>query len=85
MIVASAVWFIVQLLDRIESLEAREESAATGTVIIPAPGGNRVIFQVKGGTFEGPHLRGRVVPDSGADWVRIRPDGTGVLPRCHGA
>ncbi len=41
--------------------------------------GNRVIFFVKGGTFEGPHLRGRVVPDAGADWIRIRPDGTGVL------
>lgn len=41
--------------------------------------GQRVIFLVKGGTFEGPQLRGRVVPDSGADWVRIRQDGTGVL------
>ncbi|MAN62938.1 MAG: hypothetical protein CMI60_13445 [Parvibaculum sp.] len=41
--------------------------------------GNRVIFLVKGGTFEGPHLRGRVVPDSGADWIRIRPDGSGLL------
>lgn len=45
----------------------------------PTPDGNRAIFLVKGGTFDGPHLRGRVVPDSGADWVRIRPDGTGVL------
>ena len=43
------------------------------------PEGTRRIFVVKGGTFEGPHLRGRVVPDAGADWVRIRPDGTGVL------
>ena len=43
------------------------------------PEGTRLIFLVKGGTFEGPHLRGRVVPDAGADWVRIRPDGTGVL------
>ena len=41
--------------------------------------GNRVIFFVKGGTFEGPELRGRVVPDSGADWIRIRPDGTGMM------
>ena len=43
--------------------------------------GQRVIFLIKGGTFEGPHLRGRVVPDAGADWIRLRPDGTG-LPRC---
>ncbi len=43
------------------------------------PEGQRAIFLVRGGTFDGPHLRGRVVPDAGADWVRIRPDGTGVL------
>ena len=41
--------------------------------------GTRLIYLVKGGTFDGPHLRGRVVPDAGADWVRIRPDGTGAL------
>jgi hypothetical protein len=41
--------------------------------------GDRVIFMVKEGTFEGPHLRGHLVPDSGADWIRIRPDGTGML------
>lgn len=43
------------------------------------PDGQRTIFLVKGGTFEGPHLRGRVVPDAGADWIRIRPDGSGLL------
>ena len=41
--------------------------------------GQRTIFLIKGGTFEGPHLRGRVVPDAGADWIRVRPDGTGLL------
>jgi len=41
--------------------------------------GQRVIFFVKDGTFEGPHLRGRIVPDAGADWIRIRPDGTALL------
>jgi Protein of unknown function (DUF3237) len=45
----------------------------------PAPEGQRVIFFIKGGEFEGPHLRGRVVPNSGADWVRIRPDGSAHL------
>lgn len=40
--------------------------------------GDRVIFMLKEGTFEGPHLRGHLVPDSGADWIRIRPDGTGM-------
>ncbi len=45
----------------------------------PTPDGQRLIFLVKGGQFEGPLLRGRVVPDGGADWVRIRPDGSGAL------
>lgn len=40
------------------------------------PEGRRLIFFVKGGIFEGPTLRGRVVPDGGADWVRARPDGS---------
>lgn len=40
------------------------------------PEGHRLIYLVKGGTFEGPRLRGRVVPDAGADWVRVRPDGS---------
>lgn len=43
------------------------------------PDGNRIIFFVEGGTLEGPHLKGRVVPNSGADWIRIRPDGVGLL------
>jgi len=39
------------------------------------PRGNRRIVSVKGGTFEGPKLRGDVLP-GGADWLLIRPDGT---------
>ena len=39
------------------------------------PEGNRTIYLVKGGRFEGPVMNGEVVPDSGADWVRMRPDG----------
>lgn len=41
--------------------------------------GQRTIFLIKGGSFEGPHLSGTVVPDAGADWIRIRPDGSGML------
>ena len=41
--------------------------------------GSRVIFRVKEGVFDGPLMKGHVVPDSGADWIRIRPDGTGVM------
>lgn len=40
------------------------------------PEGHRTIHVVKGGRFEGPRLNGDVVPDSGADWVRERPDGS---------
>ena len=41
--------------------------------------GNRAIYFIKGGTFEGPFFKGRVVPDSGADWIRLRPDGVAML------
>lgn len=43
------------------------------------PEGHRVIYFVKGGTFEGPKIKGRVVPNSGADWVRVRADGSSHL------
>ena len=41
-------------------------------------GGERAIFPVVGGTFEGPRLRGRVLPH-GADWVIWRSDGAMVI------
>jgi hypothetical protein len=45
----------------------------------PAPDGYRMIINVAGGRFEGPKLRGEVIPMSGADWSRIRSDGVGAL------
>jgi hypothetical protein len=36
--------------------------------------GRRRIIPITGGTFEGPGLRGKVVP-GGADWQTIQPDG----------
>lgn len=42
------------------------------------PHGNRQIFLVKGGTFEGPKLKGEVLP-GGGDWFLLRPDGAGEL------
>ncbi len=59
--------------------EARVQLHLPPMDIGQTPDGRRVIFLVSGGTFDGPHLRGRVVPNGGADWVRIRPDGTGIL------
>lgn len=34
---------------------------------------------VAGGRFAAPRLSGEIVPLSGADWSRIRPDGSGAL------
>lgn len=43
------------------------------------PNGYRMIVNVRGGSVDGPRLRGRVLPMSGADWSRIRGDGVGAL------
>jgi len=42
------------------------------------PFGRRVLFGAAGGTFEGPRLRGVVLP-GGGDWALFRPDGTMAL------
>ena len=42
------------------------------------PHGNRQIVYVKGGTVEGPKIKGVVLP-GGGDWVLVRPDGVGEL------
>lgn len=40
--------------------------------------GTRRIIEVTGGTFEGPHLRGEVLP-FGADFLAVRSDGVAAL------
>src|SRR3990172_7009050 len=52
-------------------LEAPQSVGAT-------PHGNRQIYYVKGGTFEGPKAKGQVLP-GGGDWLLLRPDGAGEL------
>jgi len=42
------------------------------------PHGIRQIFYVKGGTVEGPKVKGEVLP-GGGDWFLTRPDGAGEL------
>lgn len=42
------------------------------------PHGNRMIFYVKGGTFQGPKVKGEVLP-GGGDWLLMRADGVGEL------
>ena len=39
------------------------------------PHGVRRIGPITGGTFEGPRLRGTVVPGASADWLLLRSDG----------
>lgn len=42
------------------------------------PTGTRSIFDVTGGSFEGPKMRGKILP-SGGDWLLTGPDGVGRL------
>lgn len=42
------------------------------------PAGRRRIIPITGGAFEGPGLRGVILP-GGADWQIVRPDGVAVL------
>ena len=42
-------------------------------------GGNRSAVYVESGTFEGPKLRGKVVPHSGGDYAYFRPDDVAVF------
>jgi hypothetical protein len=42
------------------------------------PQGNRQIFYVRSGTFEGPRLKGDLLP-GGGDWFLLRPDNVGEL------
>jgi hypothetical protein len=42
-------------------------------------GGMRSAVLVQGGTFEGPHLKGRAIPGSGGDYAYFRPDDVAVF------
>jgi hypothetical protein len=42
------------------------------------PQGTRQIFYVRSGTFEGPRLKGELLP-GGGDWFLMRPDNVGEL------
>jgi hypothetical protein len=47
-------------------------------VVGPVAGGTRRIVQILGGSFEGPGIKGKVVP-GGADWQMIQADGFSAL------
>ncbi|GGX48114.1 hypothetical protein GCM10007385_14910 [Tateyamaria omphalii] len=59
--------------------EARVQVQTPPTTTGAGPNGQGLIFNVTGGTIDGPHIRGRVTNDAAADWVHVRPDGVGVL------
>jgi len=44
----------------------------------PTPHGRRIIVRIAEGRFNGPKLKGEVLP-GGADWLLIRPDGAGEI------
>jgi hypothetical protein len=63
----------------VESLRSDFLCSVTGFVAPPrdigvTPRGTRRFYPVTGGSFEGPRLRGEVLPDGG-DWLLLRPDG----------
>lgn len=55
------------------AFEVRAE-VADPVVVGTLPTGTRRIIEILGGTFEGPGLKGRLLP-GGADWQLIRADG----------
>jgi hypothetical protein len=59
------------------AFELRAQVAAPAEVG-QVPHGRRRIVQILGGTFEGPGIKGRIVP-GGADWQLIQPDGFSEL------
>jgi hypothetical protein len=52
----------------------RMEMTVVGTALGQTPLGDRRVGQVTGGRFEGPAMRGVVLP-GGADWMLTAPDG----------
>jgi hypothetical protein len=63
---------------KLEPLMEYHADLAPGVAVGPGPYGQRLIVDVTGGHFEGPRLRGRLLP-SGGDWLLIRADGMGLL------
>jgi Protein of unknown function (DUF3237) len=55
------------LMDYVADLQPPRDLGGT-------PHGGRQIYNVTGGWFEGPSLKGKILPE-GADWLMIRPDG----------
>ena len=61
-----------------EFLFEMKAEVAPALAVGATPSGDRRIIRATGGTFEGPRLRGTVVP-GGGDWLLRRPDGVAQL------
>ena len=59
------------------AFEVRAE-VADPTIVGQVPGGLRRIIDITGGTFEGPGIKGKLLP-GGADWQLIREDGFTII------
>jgi len=59
---------------KLEHLVTYHADLKPAVVVGNGPSGNRVIVDVLGGTFDGPRLKGTILP-SGADWLTVGADG----------
>jgi Protein of unknown function (DUF3237) len=62
-------------LDLVYRLEA---SVGSPQDVGGTPAGHRRIVPMTGGRFDGPELRGTLLPGASADWQIILPDGTAI-------
>jgi hypothetical protein len=65
-------------MPKLEYLGSYRADLMPPTEIGAVPSGTRQIFDVRGGVFEGPRLKGRLLA-SGGDWLLIGNDGVGRL------
>jgi hypothetical protein len=63
---------------KLEALMTYRADLKAPVAVGQGPFGNRMIFDVTGGSFEGPRLSGRLLP-SGADWLLVDEHGVGRL------
>ena len=65
-------------MPKLEYLGSYRADLMPPTEIGAVPSGTRQIFDVRGGVFDGPRLKGRLLA-SGGDWLLIGNDGVGRL------
>lgn len=65
-------------MPKLEHLMTYHADLRPPVAIGSGPAGIRQIYDVTGGQFEGPRLKGKLLP-SGGDWLLIGPDGVGRL------